>query len=117
MDELPFKPKEPHQLARATDPGTSHEAGAKVIPDLRRLQEIVFNVLREHPGGLADPELDELCCAIEPRPYSTYRKRRGELVELGLVFNTGERKTIRGSTHIVWALTIRALQYIRERGL
>jgi hypothetical protein len=114
QDDLPLFPREPHQVTRRTDPETSFAAGASVIPNLKEIQQIVFDVLRRHPDGLADPELDVECCKIKPRPYSTYRKRRGELVAAGLVFKTSERRKINGSSHSVWALTLKALFSLKD---
>jgi hypothetical protein len=102
--DAPYLPRQPHQLARVTDPGTSFVAGASVIPKLRETQRIVAQVLYEN-GNLTDAEMFPLCCALGGRrPESTYRKRRCELVDLGLVVDTGGRKKIGGSRRIVWAL-------------
>lgn len=115
MADLPLFDREPRQMARTSDPETSHQAAAGVKPQLKELQEIVLRVLCMYPNGLTDYEIIERCNQIQPRPYSTYSKRRTELVQAGYVFNTGERRKIAGSTRIVWAPTFKALAFVRAQ--
>lgn len=82
--------------ARATDPGTAHEAGNR---DRTTDRQLALAILRQHPAGLTDDALGEL---MERRPTSS-GKRRHELVELGLVEYSGQRRPTRtGSPARVW---------------
>ncbi len=91
---------EPYTRARSTDPGTSHEAAEAISSNLRKLQAFVLETLREHPNGLTDYELEEKCGSHG----STYRTRRAELAEMGLVEQCGHR-IIAGSNRNVWRAT------------
>lgn len=97
-----------HQLAltpraRNTDPETSHQAATSVA-DLRHTQRIVYTLLSIE-GPQTDEELlllwnDRIAERISP---SGLRTRRNELVDAGLVRDTGERRPIQsGRNAIVW---------------
>lgn len=89
--------------ARRTDPRTSHEAAASV-GDLNLSQQMVYDTLREH-GPMHD-ELISLTIRAVPGNYislSGARTRRHELVELGLVEDSGTTVlTESGRNTIVW---------------
>lgn len=89
-------------VARRGDPSTSW-AAAESIPDqvVRLTQAIVWRELLEH-GPMTDEELvDRLRGAMSP---SGARTRRRELADLGLVFDTGQRVTLRSRRRaIVWS--------------
>jgi hypothetical protein len=92
-------------LARRTDPDTSHLAGRKIVPKLDGLR---IKVLRccASLGMFTNVDLDEWCVThYGPRAESSYRKRCGELRDLGLVENSGELRFQRGSNRIVWRIT------------
>jgi hypothetical protein len=108
---------DPRAYARRSDPETSHEAARSLGEEaLSSTQEIVQDVLRT-VGPVCDQDLTK---AIHKRDYpvlaeSTYRHRRTDLVEMGLVEWTGEWKTLpNGRRSRIWrALTeqeIRAKQ-------
>lgn len=79
-------------LTRDDDHDTLEEAAERVSESLKELQGKVYSILAASQG-LTDSELRERCNAIYgKRQESTYRKRRSELVELGLVQETGERR-------------------------
>lgn len=79
-------------LARDNDHDTSEEAAERVSKSLKELQGKVYTILAASQG-LTDSELRERCNAIYgKRQESTYRKRRSELVALGLVQETGEKR-------------------------
>lgn len=60
---------------------------------------VVLAVLRQHPGGLTDEEIQGLT-GLSP---STERPRRIELERLGRLFDSGEqRKTKSGRWAVVW---------------
>lgn len=88
-------------LARRTDPHTSHEA-AESLARRATQRRTVLMILRGLPEGVTDEELVSLIGAnLSP---SGVRTRRHELVEQGLVVDTGiRRKTNSGRSAIVWA--------------
>ena len=83
---------------RNTDPDTSRAAAENISPRLRELQRQVL-VYAETRGrmGFIDPEM----AAHFGCHGSTYRTRRSELVDMGLIADTGQRR----SKHAVWAIT------------
>ena len=95
-----FEERKPHQLTRASDPSTSYESAARVIPKLRELQRIVYEMHQAHPGGLTDFDLEERCGSHG----STYRTRRAELTEMGLLRDSGRKKLQNGRNRVVWQL-------------
>ena len=95
-----FEERKPHQLTRASDPQTSYESAARVVPKLRELQRIVFETHQAHPGGLTDFDLENICGSHG----STYRTRRAELTEMGLLRDSGRKKLQNGRNRVVWQL-------------
>jgi hypothetical protein len=95
----------PH--ARLTDPGTSHEA-ADSVGNLTETKKAIFYILK-YPR--TDAELVESYNTLVQRneapraSESGIRSRRAELVEDGLVMDTGHRaKSPSGRNMIVWAI-------------
>ncbi len=95
--------------ARHTDPETSHDA-AKSVKDLTATQAAIVRILREH-GPMVDQDLSlhyRVMAHGKRAPWaaeSGIRSRRAELVELGLVVDTGARqKLASGRQSIVWGL-------------
>lgn len=92
--------------ARLTDPETSHEA-ARSVTDLTVKQAHVLAVLEAWKpwGGLTDERI-RLEYVRDDRPYqseSGLRTRRHELVELGLVVDSGRRERLAsGRRAIIW---------------
>jgi hypothetical protein len=91
-------------LARPTDPETSHEAAAS-LDDVRESQRRVHDLLRVF-GPTTDERLVIVAIAsgwhVSP---SGLRTRRHELVEAGLVVDTGQRATLAsGRRAVVWAV-------------
>lgn len=93
--------------ARSTDPETSH-AAARSVKDLRSSQADVLVVLRRMVP-MTDEELVETyqdlarSGFVRSQSPSGIRTRRSELVELGLVEDSGQRETLRsGRRAIVW---------------
>lgn len=99
LGDEPFNPKQAHQLARDTDPSTSFEAASSVLPRLRKLQQVVYDHFVA-AKQLTDLDLETRC----GDHGSTYRTRRAELVELGLLRDTGQRKHQAGRNRIIWGL-------------
>lgn len=89
--------------ARRTDPATSHTAASSVA-HLRHTQQVVLTLLRLE-GGQTDEELlllwnDRIADRISP---SGLRTRRAELVDMGLVRDSGDRRPLQsGRMAIVW---------------
>jgi len=87
-------------MARATDPDTSHEAARDAAPTAQTNRALALRILRDYPGGLTDFELAE----ITGLQQTSIGKRRGELRDAGLVYDTGRRRpSPSGSRAIVWA--------------
>jgi hypothetical protein len=82
---------EPQARARRTDPETSREAASSFTPvRLTEIQKDVLAFFRSH-GPATDEELRESLEAKHPAE-STLRKRRTELVQRGLLHDTGTTK-------------------------
>jgi len=82
---------EPQARARRTDPETSREAASSFTADrLTEIQKDVLAFFRSH-GPATDEELREALKAKHPAE-STTRKRRTELVQRGLIRDTGTTK-------------------------
>lgn len=93
--------------ARSTDPETSHAAAASVAArDLRESHRAIADLLEANPGGLTDERLVDLYLGSEREPYqspSGIRTRRDELVQAGLVRDSGRKATLStGRRGIVW---------------
>lgn len=95
--------------ARRSDPDTSHEAANYIAPALRELQLKVLMWAQRRPlFRFTDAELQRAMGG-----NSTYRTRRAELVQLGLVRDTGEREHVPGhkTRFAVWELTDAGREY------
>ena len=91
----------PRAVARRHDPSTSWAAAASLGPTtIRRSQLVVWRLLQDD-GPMTDEQLvARLLGRMSP---SGARTRRAELVDLGLVRDTGQRvKLHSGRLAIVW---------------
>ena len=95
-------------VARNTDPQTSHVA-AKSVSNVERTKEIIWHMLRILPSTdeqlvIAYNELVQLNPMKTPQASeSGIRSRRSELVDEGMIEDSGERsKTRSGRSAIVW---------------
>lgn len=88
-------------LARKSDPATSHAAAATV--DLTTGQRVVLETFRAY-GPMTDVALvDALRRDGRALSESGARTRRSELVDAGMVWDTGERARLPSGRHaIVW---------------
>jgi hypothetical protein len=86
-------------LVRRSDPSTS-KAAAAIAQSLSGLQLTVLNWLKCHRGS-TDLEMVEAIRKVHGGSESTWRTRRSELVELGLVRCLGEVK-IGKRKHQTW---------------
>lgn len=100
-DLFSFRPrhKGPVAKVRATDPDTSVDA-ADSVSRIMESQRHILGVLRSS-GPLTD---EQIYARISmPMSPSGARSRRHELVERGLVIDSGERgKTVSGRKTIMW---------------
>ena len=89
--------------ARRTDPATSH-AAAHSVAHLRHNQRVILTLL-QLDGPMTDEELlylwnDRIAERISP---SGLRTRRCELVDMGMVRDSGDRRPLEsGRMAIVW---------------
>lgn len=95
--------------ARNSDPGTSH-AAAKSVGDLRESQRAVLSMF-ETWGEMIDESLCERYSGaaeagrIPPQEDSGIRTRRRELVDAGLLVDTGRKgKNDHGRDAILWGI-------------
>lgn len=93
-------------VARVTDPDTSW-AAARSVTDLTQKQAAVLSVLRSVDEGMTDEQIArQYDCGWSrrvPQSPSGLRTRRKELVDLGLVRDSGRRAEMEtGRMAIVW---------------
>lgn len=102
-------------FARRDDPDTSREAAESITPRIRQLQLAVLAYAAScEQVGFTDPAMN----AHFGVTSSTYRTRRAELVDLGLVYDTGERVALGaggGRKHAVWRVTSKGTALLQER--
>lgn len=92
-------PDDAHGMYRGNDPQSSREAARMVMPRLNLIQSQVLAVMREAGNvGLTDWELDSKFNCRK----STYRSRRAELVEMGVLKDSGTRRENDGTKRTVW---------------
>jgi hypothetical protein len=98
--QLPLAPR-----ARTTDPDTSHAAAASVT-SLANTQRGIYMLL-SLDGPATDEELlyrwhERMAAPMSP---SGLRTRRSELVDMGYVRDTGDRRPLQsGRNAIVWGI-------------
>jgi hypothetical protein len=78
---------------------TSRQAAQSIAPAAGTLRARVLAAIEAAPGGLTDEE----GMAVSGIGPSTYRPRRVELWEAGLVHQAGTRLTKSGRSAVVWA--------------
>jgi hypothetical protein len=90
-------------FARNSDPDTSHQAAESITPRIRQLQVAVLAFASTCPDGFTDPLMNDHFQTHS----STYRTRRSELVDLGMIEDTGNRLTLgpKGRKHALWRIT------------
>jgi hypothetical protein len=97
-------PKELDGMVRVPDRSTSIDAATAVRKVLSDLHLAILEAFRQK-GPMNDGEL-ELLEGFEKYAYSTVRKRRTELVEMGKLVDSGLRRPGpgRSTNMIVWEL-------------
>ena len=84
---MPTLGTDPKEMARTTDPVTSHEAAEKV--DSRTLELMVLKAIHESPDGLTT---DELMRHFPAYGVQTVSPRFAPLLRKGLIYDTGLRR-------------------------
>jgi hypothetical protein len=78
---------------------TSRNAAIAIFQTSGTKRAIVYRAIRESTNGLTDEEIQ---CRLEMNP-STQRPRRVELVDLGVIRDSGLRRTTKsGRAAVVW---------------
>lgn len=86
-------------MHRVPDRDTSIRAARIAAPNAGTKRALALDLLQQHPGGLTDFELAELSGCQQ----NSIGKRRGELMAMGLVRDSGRRRpSTTGSPAIVW---------------
>lgn len=92
----------PEAVARTTDPITSHLAAASVT-GIRASQRMILGALQRHGPGTDEDIYEWLRLEGHKISLSGARTRRSELVRLGLVRDSGEKRRLHsGRLSIVW---------------
>lgn len=105
IDQLDLfdQPKDPHTRARRGDPDTSR-AAAESVDKVGITRRRILELLRENPGGLTDDEI--ALRAYADRWFTSpsgMRTRRSELVELGAVVDSGDRRRLASGRYaVIW---------------
>lgn len=101
---FPESPISPKATARRTDPDTSHAAAASFTEQrLTAIQSDVLSFFRQ--VRRATDEQLETCLRLKHPGFSTLRKRRTDLVQMGLLRDSGERAINDGHRRmIVWEI-------------
>lgn len=98
-----FRPPTRHDA-----PGTSREAAHFIAGSVSKLQRIVLDYIIAH-RGTTDREMVEELRREHGGSESTYRTRRSELVDMGLVMQLGIIREGR-KRHQTWAATPEAFR-------
>lgn len=99
---------------RLTDPETSREAAIS-LSNLRLSQSVILNAVREW-GPCSDEEIYDFVSGFHRISVSGARTRRKELVDMGLVRDSGQRNiTKSGRRTIMWEITDEARSRVRVR--
>ncbi len=90
---------EPHTRARPGDPDTSHAAAGRIQHRMTDIQiKVLSYFLSIWPRAITDLDLQSYFNDHK----STYRTRRSELVAMGLIVDTLERRYQDGSNRVLW---------------
>jgi len=100
VSRLPPDIFEPLTRARRGDPETSLEAAEGIAPRMNALRQVVLNHFAVR-GDMTDLQLQILCA----NHGATFRTRRAELVQMGLIRDSGRRTVQLKRNRIIWTLT------------
>lgn len=88
-----LRSKQLHELYRSEASESSVEAARKVLPKISKLEQVVLDVLAEHPEGLTIDQMVEL----SGKPYNSISPRPSKLVAKGVIYVAGEGKSAMGN--------------------
>jgi hypothetical protein len=95
-----------YKRVRVTDPLTSFEAAVGIASDLNDLQQKVLKVFQAHGSLTQHAAIEKFVEMFGKRADSTIRTRVKELVDAGLLKDSGWTATVAGGKRaIVWTLT------------
>lgn len=94
--------------ARAADPVTSRDAARSIAGSVTMLQNLVLDYVKNH-RGTTDKEMVDALRKEHGGSDSTYRTRRAELVDMGLIEPLGYAM-IGTSRHRTWSATPNAFR-------
>jgi DNA-binding transcriptional ArsR family regulator len=97
---------------RPTDPTTSRDAAAAIVPKLTNQRGKCLSALRG-TGGLTASQVEQRTGL----PSSSVSKRLGELERAGFVWVCGERESVRGAKASVYQLDKAGVDWLEEHGL
>ena len=103
----------PVTLARTSDPDTSHQAAMTIRPESARAR-VLEMFQHRHPDRWVDILGNIEYARHHGGSEGTFRKRRSDLVHLGLVQDSGLRDTVAGHSHILWVLTQAGIAWGRD---
>lgn len=87
------------KLHRTDDPITSVEAAESIAPKIGKIQKQVLDFAEgKRSFGFTDIDLNTFFNSTS----STYRSRRAELTDMGLIVDTGMFCSINGKRHTIW---------------
>jgi hypothetical protein len=88
-----------YRLHRADDRITSIEAAEAIAPKIGKIQKLVLDFAEgKRAFGFTDIDLNTFFNSTS----STYRSRRAELTEIGLIVDTGMFRMVNGKRHTIW---------------
>lgn len=93
---------------RRNDPSTSRQAATFIAGSVTNLQRLVLDYVKNH-RGCTDREMVDALRKEHGGSESTYRTRRSELEDMGLVKQLGQIKE-GGKTHRTWTATEHAFR-------
>lgn len=97
-----------HTHTRRDDPVTSRQAAQSIAGSVSNLQRLVLDYVKNH-RGCTDREMVDTLRKEHGGSESTYRTRRSELVDMGLIKALGYAE-IGKKKHQTWAATEHAFR-------
>lgn len=87
-------------LVSNNHPVTSVEAAVKVRPKIGKLEQIVLDLLAQHPEGLTIFQM----CELSGKPYNSISPRPSRLIEKKLIYAAGVGKSPSGNKATIYRL-------------
>jgi hypothetical protein len=109
----PLQDRSARELARTDDLDTSKEAAKKIVRQIPGIQGLVLDFAMDRPLPWTDLLLCATMRAAHGRPESTWRTRRAELVDAGLIVRAGKND----DGHSLWRITDEGrAEWLRRQG-